>query len=85
MHPNDAPAASTQHAAVLRHLRVALIITAVAAAREMDAHVLLNPETIGEFGVRYRIDWWLDGDVSFLRKLTWAAIAALAVAAATAP
>ncbi|MEO1585116.1 MAG: hypothetical protein AAFR96_11180 [Planctomycetota bacterium] len=147
MRPTDAPLASTQHAAVFRHLRVALILTiittavaaafavagstplfqengpaetaqlaiwtgaalfafalafpqprrsdkaamivigaaaALAAAREMDAHVLLNPETIGEFGVRYRIDWWLDGSVSILRKLAWASIAALAIAAAIA-
>lgn len=55
------------------------IAAAAAAAREIDAHVLLNPETIGDFGVRYRIDWWLDGSVSPLRKLAWAAIA-LAVA-----
>lgn len=57
------------------------LAAAAAAAREIDAHVLLNPETIGELGVRYRIDWWLDGAVSPLHKLVWAGIAFVGIAA----
>ena len=56
------------------------IAAAAAAAREIDAHILLNPETIGSLGVRYRIDWWLDADVALLRKLTWASIATVGIA-----
>ncbi|MEM1071418.1 MAG: hypothetical protein AAGB48_04125 [Planctomycetota bacterium] len=54
------------------------VLATVAAARELDAHIYLNPETLGDYGVRYRIDWWLDGAVNPLLKLAWAA-AALAV------
>lgn len=43
-------------------------------ARELDLHVALNPEHFGRYGVRYRIDWWLDGGVSLLLKLGWAAV-----------
>ncbi|MEO0630570.1 MAG: hypothetical protein AAFY46_07555 [Planctomycetota bacterium] len=60
------------------------LAAAAAAAREIDAHVLLNPETIGELGVRYRIDWWLDGAVSPLRKLAWAGIVLIGIAAVAA-
>lgn len=60
------------------------LAAAAAAAREIDAHILLNPETIGDLGVRYRIDWWLDDEVSLLRKLVWAALAAAGVAAVVA-
>ncbi|MEL6498828.1 MAG: hypothetical protein AAFZ67_13990 [Planctomycetota bacterium] len=56
------------------------LAAAAAAAREIDAHILLNPETIGSLGVRYRIDWWLDADVAILRKLAWASIATVGIA-----
>lgn len=48
-------------------------IALIAAVRELDLHILLSPEYLGRYGVRYRIDWWLDHDVSILRKFLWAA------------
>jgi hypothetical protein len=51
-------------------------ICALAAARELDAHVLLNPQYLGQFGVRYRTDWFFSNKfkVSIFLKLMWAAI-----------
>jgi hypothetical protein len=47
------------------------LLALIAFVRELDLHVALNPEVLGSFGVRYRIDWWLDGDVSLWLKLGW--------------
>ena len=51
-------------------------ICGLAAARELDAHVLLNPQYLGQYAVHYRIDWFLSNKfkVSILLKLFWAAI-----------
>ena len=49
-------------------------VAALLAVRELDAHVHLNPQTLGEYGVRYRIDWWLNGEVSLMLKLGWLAL-----------
>jgi hypothetical protein len=49
-------------------------IAALAAMRELDLHIWLNPKHLGSLGVRYRIDWWLDGDVNFWLKLGWATL-----------
>ena len=51
-------------------------ICALAAARELDAHVLLNPQYLAEFGVRYRYDWFFSNKfkASILLKLMWAVI-----------
>jgi hypothetical protein len=46
----------------------------LAALRELDAHILLNPATIGEYGVRYKISWWLDTGVPLWLKLGWATL-----------
>jgi hypothetical protein len=48
------------------------LLALLAFLRELDLHVALNPEVLGPYGVRYRIDWWLDGRVSFWLKLGWA-------------
>jgi hypothetical protein len=50
------------------------LIALLAFLRELDLHVALNPEVLGRFGVRYRIDWWLDGSVSLWLKLGWLAV-----------
>lgn len=50
-------------------------VAVLAFLRELDAHILLNPERLGRFGVRYRADWWLNGDVSLWLKLGWATLA----------
>ena len=51
-------------------------ICGLAAARELDAQVLLNPQYLGQFGVHHRIDWFLSNKfkVSIFLKLMWAAI-----------
>lgn len=49
-----------------------LTLFALAAyAREADAHIVLNPRYLDEWGMRYRIDWWFDGQVSPAVKLGW--------------
>ncbi|TVQ61111.1 MAG: hypothetical protein EA378_09685 [Phycisphaerales bacterium] len=49
------------------------LVSLLAAFREVDGHILLNPETLGAWGVRYRIDWWLSLDAPVLPRLLWAA------------
>lgn len=61
------------------------IAAAAASAREFDAHVHLNPEALGDYGVRFRIDWWLDFDVDFVLKSVWLAIALTMVAVVMVP
>lgn len=48
------------------------VLALAASARELDLHTMLNPETLGSWGVRYRIDWWIDGSKPILPKLMWA-------------
>lgn len=50
------------------------VFALLAMARELDLHVWLNPEKLGDWGVRYRIDWWLDGQVPIKIKLVWLAV-----------
>ncbi len=57
----------------------------LALLRESDAQHLLNPETLGEWGVRYRIDWWLSGDVSIPLRLFWFVVFTAAITAAALP
>ena len=49
-------------------------IAFLAALREVDAHIWLNPQHLGALGVRYKINWWLDSDVSLALKLGWALV-----------
>jgi hypothetical protein len=43
----------------------------LAALRELDLHIWLNPKHLGEYGVRYRIDWWLSMETSVWLRLGW--------------
>ncbi len=61
------------------------LVSALIVAREVDAHVLLNPETLGELGVRYRIDWWLSGETSVVLRVVWAVVFVAAGAALFVP
>lgn len=56
------------------------VLAALALGREQDLHVLLNPEYLGEWGLRFRMDWWFNAEVPFSYKAPW--IAAIGVAAA---
>lgn len=49
-------------------------VATLAALRELDAHILLNPQHLGAWGVRYRLDWWTNGSVSVWLKLGWGAV-----------
>lgn len=62
-----------------------VLISCLAALREADAQVLLNPAVIGRFGVHYRIDWLLDRETSLLLKLAYAGLAILVVFAVFSP
>lgn len=64
-----------------RSLAIAAL-AALALARELDLHTALNPEQLGQWGVRYRPDWWTDPDVILGAKLLWGAVVASIIAAA---
>lgn len=51
-----------------------VLVASLAFCRELDLHVWLNPKHLGSYAVRYRIDWWLNGDVSLWLKLGWLTI-----------
>lgn len=50
---------------------VLMFVALGAYAREADFHTVLNPQYLGEWGLRYRADWWLNGQVSLWLKLGW--------------
>ena len=50
------------------------VLALMAGLRELDAHVWLTPVKIGEYGVRYKISWWLDARVPLWLKLGWATL-----------
>ena len=50
------------------------VMALLATARELDLHVVANPETLGAWGVRYRLDWWADFGVPIGPKLLWAGV-----------
>jgi hypothetical protein len=47
------------------------LICFLAAARELDAQVLLNPKYLGQFGVHYKTRWFLSSEVNIFLKLFW--------------
>jgi hypothetical protein len=49
-------------------------IAVLAGLRELDLHVWLNPDHLGSWGVRFRLDWWLGGAASPWFKLGWASV-----------
>jgi hypothetical protein len=63
------------------------LICCLAAARELDAQVLLNPKHFGQYGVHYRIDWFFSNKfkVSILLKLIWGGIFIVVLAFLFAP
>ncbi|MEO1008235.1 MAG: hypothetical protein AAFX79_06690 [Planctomycetota bacterium] len=67
------------------HLGWLMVLSGLAVLREFDAHVVLNPEVLGDWGVRYRLDWWLAADSPVLPRIAWAIAGALGVAAVVVP
>lgn len=53
------------------------VLATLALARELDMHKLINPEQIGAWGIRYRIDWWMDPSVRTDVKAVWLGAMAL--------
>lgn len=47
------------------------VLATLALSRELDLHVLMNPEHLGRWGVRYRLDWWTSGSVGAAVKAVW--------------
>lgn len=47
------------------------MVSALAAARELDAQVLLNPEYLGPCGVHYMTRWFLSPEASIYLRLSW--------------
>lgn len=58
-----------------------MLAALVAYAREADFHTVLNPRYLGEWGMRYRADWWLNGQVPLWLKLGWGVALATPVVA----
>lgn len=54
------------------------VMTLLAFAREADLMIVLNPRYLGEWGVRYRLDWWTSGRVPIGLKLGWLVVFAVA-------
>jgi hypothetical protein len=56
------------------------VMAGLAALRELDLHVLVNPGNIHllglkpEHGVRFRLDWWTSGRTSGMARAAWAAV-----------
>lgn len=56
------------------------VLALFAGLRELDLHAVLNPPNIHLLGleedqaVRFRLDWWTDGDVSGRLRLAWAGV-----------
>lgn len=46
----------------------------LAGLRELDSHHALSPDHLGAYGVRFRISWWLDGNVNPALKVGWLAV-----------
>ncbi len=61
------------------------LVSALAAFREADGHILLNPEVLGSWGVRYRIDWWLSLDAPVLPRVMWAVVGIVIAVGLVAP
>lgn len=47
------------------------LLAILAAARELDLHQYANPRQIGQFGVRFRLDWWTHDTTSWWLKGAW--------------
>lgn len=56
------------------------VLTVLGAIRELDYHVLLNPDNIHHLGlnadhaVRFRIDWWADAETPVLPRVAWGSL-----------
>ncbi|MEM0983152.1 MAG: hypothetical protein AAGI17_04280 [Planctomycetota bacterium] len=49
-------------------------LAALAIVRELDLHEMANPDVLGDWGVHYRIDWWLSAEAPVLPRVAWAAV-----------
>jgi hypothetical protein len=61
------------------------VLALLAGLRELDAHIMLNPESLGSLGVRYRLDWWTDPGVPWVLKAGWGAVFVGVVASVLVP
>ena len=61
------------------------VMASLAAAREQDLQKYLNPKRFGEFGVHFKINWWIDGSVPLWLKGAWLLVGAVLLAAMTVP
>lgn len=61
------------------------VLCVLALMRELDMHILLNPKTLGDWGVRFRWDWWVSLSAPVLPRLMWAAIAGVTFVAVFVP
>ena len=67
------------------------VLALLGAMRELDYHVLLNPDNIHHLGlnadhaVRFRLDWWADGSTAVLPRVVWGVIFLTLLACLTVP
>lgn len=60
-------------------------VAGLAGLRELDLHVWLNPDHLGSWGVRFRLDWWWGGSASLWLKLGWATVFVVVAGLLTGP
>jgi hypothetical protein len=51
-----------------------MLLGLLCGARELDLQLWMNPKRIGEWGVRFRIDWWISSAVPLGIKLAWVVV-----------
>jgi hypothetical protein len=67
------------------------VLAVLGAMRELDYHVLLNPDNIHHLGlnadhaVRFRIDWWADAATPVLPRLAWGLVFMIGIECLTIP
>jgi len=50
------------------------MVAGLALLRELDLHEAANPEVLGAWGIRYRLDWWVSLDAPVLPRVMWAGV-----------
>jgi hypothetical protein len=61
------------------------ILCTLALLRELDAHLWVNPRTIGDWGMHFRTRWWLSESAPVLPRVMWLLVGLAAIGAVIAP
>lgn len=61
------------------------VVALICGARELDVHLWIAPHNFGEWGMRFKLNWWTDLSVPLAPKILWGAIGLCILAALTLP